>query len=300
VAQLQKLRDLDAQAQALAEKAVALNEAAQAERLSSMAKRKARTLDPVKIAADGIDKETRQLAKDSESGVRRVEEIMTKAVKDREAAAASRADQERRQREEEEQRKQAEALAPATKEEIGQAEGLHVEHIGKVKPHAFDEALKALEAKQADFKTDGGKAAFKVVVERFQRMEALRTFLIEQLNAHPFSWGWIQSRSQEDVLGADAQGIKLKSSVVPWNQVTTQQMLHFIRKYVPNRDLPVRVQADMNLAAAIYCFELGGTDAAIKFADRAIELRPNVEEDVKRMLPNLRKKAEDAPATPAP
>ena len=147
---------------------------------------------------------------------------------------------------------------------------------------AYKEAIKNVKAAGRTLKTDEGKGALAVWVDRYQRQSDLKDFLIEQFNKAPFTWGWAKS---EDVLGADDRGVKLRGRQVAWASVSTAQFFTFVEHYVANPQVRRSVQGGHYLAAALYGVDHDNLDAAGKYRDKALEAAPALRGDVERLMP---------------
>jgi hypothetical protein len=221
----------------------------------------------------------------AEKALTRVGEIRAAFVEKQEELARIEAE-EARQRAEEEARQRAEAEKQREIErEIARAESAHGELQPFIRKNDFQSALNAAKRGLHEYRTDEGKAAIQVVVDRMTYLVGLKQHVIERLNKEPFRWGWGRGPTATDVTGASLLGVRVLGKTIPWEEVGPAQMLTFIRKYTVGRDLTLRTLAEQNMAAAIYCFENGGTDAARLFAKKSIEYRPRMKEEAARLLP---------------
>lgn len=251
----------------------------------SQAAANAKKLSESLASAQALGKEAEAVLRKAEGVLQRVE--MMRNRKEREAetrkkadeeAARKRAEEEARRRKEEEQKVLVESEMNAVDTARGKCQPL-------IKEYKYNEAIDSLNAQFMYFSSDKGKEAAKNLIERYSRLHKLKLFVMEQLNAEPFLWGWTQGRQAEDVLGADENNVKLRGGTVPWTSVTTAQMLKFIRHFLENRKFPIKTLGEHNLAAAIFCYENGGKDAAARFAEKTVDLCPYLQDDVKRLLP---------------
>jgi hypothetical protein len=227
---------------------------------------------------------------EAESLARKVESEKGKIEKKRAADEAARAVEAQQQSAALAAQQQEEALKQATDAEKGTVEAARLRCMTYVQQHAYKQGISELEGLRAGIKTEGGLKALAVVVDRYKRMDGLRTSIIQNLNAKVYEFGWVQGKSPQDVVGADEKGVKLKTHAVPWADVTVRQYMQFINYVLSVRETSVRVQGEMNLAAAIYCLENAegnekALEAAKGFGRHALSLTPSVKDDVVRLLP---------------
>jgi serine/threonine protein kinase len=225
----------------------------------------------------------------------KVDGIRVKTEAAREKAKRGEAERIERERIERE-KKEAEARRKALIEaELGTAKGARLRAQAYVQKYAFDKAVEELKADRPKYETDEGKAELDKNIERYQRMAALHRFVIERLNSQPFGWGWISSRSEEDVTGADEKEVRTRTKTYPWSEVSIRQYLHFFKHYADDKNLRAREAADNFVAAAIFCVESvlgsdnvrmveGARNMAREFADRAKNATLTVEPDIARLL----------------
>ena len=284
-----KLVALASQAKTIGVAAQAAHDEAAAAKKSSVSEEKIKTLNGQLEAVQRMDREAATAVQTAQKAAQETEGIRASTAKEREqkrqaeaAAAKKHAEEEAKKKADEEQK----ALVDA---EIQRASASHEETKPLLKEQRYKDAVAALKPKLEDYKTDEGRKALEVIIERYTRLEQLRLFFVERLKADPFRWGWTQGGAQQDILSADDKSIKITSGVIPWNQVGTRQMLQFLRRYLGNdkatASLPLRKVAEMNLAAAIFCYENGGLDAAVRYATKAVELLPTIKDDVQQLLP---------------
>ncbi|NQU40329.1 MAG: serine/threonine protein kinase [Lentisphaerae bacterium] len=186
------------------------------------------------------------------------------------------------------ERKAAEAKA-RIEAEIARANMTPESVRDEVTTYRYRDAARKLEREVGTFETDGGRAAMQAVVERYMRLEELKLFLIKQLTAKPFSWGYVEGANRLDILSASNVGIRLKDRTVRWRDISTRQMFLFIQNYVRDgalsQGVKLRELADLNLAAAIFCAINGGEPAARRYADSAIRLLSTMQDEVNRLVP---------------
>lgn len=206
-----------------------------------------------------------------------------RAVQIRTHAAA-----ERKRLEEEQARVEAEQRSlRRIAEETSRARTAETECAELLKQHGFERILRTLEDQKGACETEEGRTAFGLLLDRYTRVHNFELFVIEQVKSEPFRWGWIQDGQPLDVLGADEHTVKIPGRSIPWGEVSTRQMLHFLKYYTANDKIAQRVRAEQSLAGAIYCHAQGGMKAAATYAEKAIELNPRLADEVERLLPEL-------------
>ena len=92
-------------------------------------------------------------------------------------------------------------------------------------------------------------------------------------------------------MSANKIGVKVGDRTIPWREITTRQMLHFVRQYLDDpqvtKTIRLRELAGLNVSAALFCHVNGGPEAARHYAGKAVRLLPTAQEDVDRLLPEL-------------
>lgn len=194
------------------------------------------------------------------------------------AAEAAKAEAERRERE------TAERAARLTKELEMAKTALERQATSRDTYH-YSQAVDDLKKRLREFTSPEGRQAMQRWIDRFQRLADLKAAVIKKLAAKPYKWGWITGRSPTDVLGADATGVRLKTQAVAWDQISTRQMLHFIKYLLGDRDVPLSQRAENHLSAAVFCRAHGGEELAKQYADKAVSMNPRLREEVDRLLP---------------
>lgn len=283
--------------QRLVSEAEALREAAVSATASTV------VLDRVNGMAENVklcEKEevgARKRLEDAKALTLKVDSLRKKFEQDQEQVQKAKADREKAEQE----AKEAEAAAARKKalieSETASAVLARSKAIAHMKEYTFGKAVEELKTERAGYQTDEGKVELDKSIERYQRMAALHRFIVGRLAAEPLSWGWISGRAGgEDVTGADEQGVKTKTRVYPWSEVSIRQYLHFFRQYKDDKNIRAREAVDNYVAAAIFCMENvlgsdnqkmveGATNLAREFVDRAKAMLPSIQPDIKRLLP---------------
>ena len=155
--------------------------------------------------------------------------------------------------------------------------------------YKYQEAAAELANRSFNYKTDEGKKALKIAIEKCNRLQSLKLFVIERLNADQYPWGYYDTdtRSQVDVTGADEKEVKVRTKTVAWSAINTAQMLKFIDRALSNEKAPIQTQAGQNFAAAIFSVMNGSEKAAKTYLIKALTLMPTLKNDADQLLPNL-------------
>jgi len=250
---------------------------------------KVKALEEALARAQALELETKSTLEDAKKTL--------KAVLDMQVARQRAIEEEKKTEDErikaaaaaEAESKKAEALKKLVENELTLIEATRNNSLVLLKQHKYKDILDALAPQVATYQTDEGKAAVKVLVDRYTRLQKMKTFIIERLNAEPFKWGIdIPKVGSLDVLGADENNVKIKDRAIPWAEITTAQMKKFLDNYLKgpsSQKLTVRVLGEQNLAAAIFCYENGGVKAASGYAEKAGELCSDLQAESKRLLP---------------
>jgi type II secretory pathway pseudopilin PulG len=240
--------------------------------------------------------QTQDLARGAERTLRETEEAARDTATlrremEREAAEKSRREQEerlRRAREAEAQQREAEQQQNIA-DELARVDALRAANADLLRAHNFADAVNAASAARATFETPEGRRAIRTVQERYALLDDMKAFLVTQLQTRPFRWGWGWGAAATDVLGATDRHIAIRGRQVPWSEVDAAQMLKFLNHYLLDPDLGLRAKARHNLAAAVYCREVVGTEAARRaareYAEKAVTLLPPLADDAERLVP---------------
>jgi serine/threonine protein kinase len=155
----------------------------------------------------------------------------------------------------------------------------------------FRRAAQQLARVQPELTTPEGRDYHQVVCDGFERMEKLKDFLIDNLQANPVGAA-AAAETGGSVLGANRQGLRVALGgqgelVRPWNQVSTRLFVWMAGHYLANPAIPAADRAEQFLALALFCYEGGGFDVAAKYAEQAAELSPELKPTVRRFLPDI-------------
>jgi hypothetical protein len=138
----------------------------------------------------------------------------------------------------------------------------------------------------ARLKTPEAGAAARPIVERARRLQDLKAFLIESINAHPFRWGWSKGRNaSEDITGADDEGIKIRTGSVPWTRINSTQFMKILEHYLEGAGLRPQVNARRYLAMALLMEERGEPAAMRACVAKALAAMPAIQKEVDLVMP---------------
>jgi hypothetical protein len=253
-------------------KARALNDEVVAALTSSNARGRAAAIDPLveetaklRVGAlsqlDAIGKRHKDMGKEKV----RVEE-------DRRA----REEAERKSREEATQR----ALVAAETKRGGET---HSEVLSAIKKFQFKEALETARGLQEQMKTVEGRKAVQPAIDLCNRLIAFRQFLVEQITAEPYRWGWGEGGAACDILGANETGVRHTTGVTAWPDVNMRQLVRIIDRYVNSEKLAAKVRGEQCLGASLLLRDLGAGEPADLYGRRAVEHVPSLEGELTRL-----------------
>ena len=212
-----------------------------------------------------------------------------KSAADAEQAAQRRRDEQAaRLRAEAEARQAREAEHDAlVQTEKGEAELARANCQTLVIEYRFKEAADLVRKAMKSCKTDEGKAAFQLLVDRYRHLASLKAFVVDRLNNEPRPYIWGTGAAARDVISADGQVIRYKGGEAAWKDVSVAQMLRFVNLYTSSTKVRLRDQCTHMLGAAIYCYEFGGEQgaaAALSYRDRAVTICSDLQDEANRLL----------------
>jgi hypothetical protein len=201
----------------------------------------------------------------------------------------------KREAEEAEKKRLAAERAAKIEEERETIRAAWGENADRIRQNQFTDAADSLKKTLAKLATEEGKADAKAAVDRCLILQEMKDYLIAAIQDKPLRWGWFSAGGQIDITGANEKGILVRGKLEPWTVVDARQMLKFVDAYVKSEDAREkkgkRGWARLQLGAAIYCYLQG--DKAYKlariFADLAIQNDSKLEDEVKRLMPELPK-----------
>lgn len=212
-------------------------------------------------------------------------------------AARQRAEQERQELE----RQAEEARKSKIAAEVGTVQAKEREVAELLHKHAYNDARRQLRTLLSQLDTEEGRKALDTAIERANRLENLRDFLIERLPGfqHPRE-GWKIDSADKAGLTVNNKGVVKE---VPWAEVDDVRMVFFIRHSLmteeQTRALKLRPHVHQLVGAALYCRSfIGGSkvvqDLADKMLARAVEMLPDAKLEIARLMPDAAAKTADA------
>ncbi len=190
-------------------------------------------------------------------------------------------------------REAAERAAAAVQAKIdAELERVRMDEAGvgaEVSAYRYSDAARTLKLAARDYKTKEGKAAIADAVERYERLESMKQYFIRRLSKAPLTWGYVDGKSRLDILTANRVGIRIKTGLIPWREVSPRQIAELIKHYVRedalSKGLKLRELADQNVNAAIFCALNNWHKPAKIYSDTAVNLLFTKKDDVERLVP---------------
>lgn len=224
----------------------------------------------------GESAKMREVALKQLDGIKKRYEGMGKEKVRVEEDRRARAEAERKRQEEDAHR----ALVAA---EIQRGSETHRAVLGEIKKFNFKEALETAKGFQEQMKTQEGKDATQPGVDLCTRLVDFKKFLIEQISAEPYRWGWGDGASARDIIGAAEEGVRHSSGVAAWPEISQKQLLKIIEHYVNNEKLPAKTRGEQCLGAALLLRDIGAEEPADLFGRRAAQHVPSLESEFTRL-----------------
>ena len=227
--------------------------------------------------------------------IRRADEALEAARRAAERRAAELAEQRRREEEAERKRREEEERRARIEAERARVREAVEAQRDRLRENAFAESAEELKRSLASLETEEGKRDARTAIEQFERLEALRKYLIEAIRERPLRWGWFTpTGSQVDISGASERGIEVRGRIEPWSAVSTVQMIRFFDVYIKSDEVREKLGrrgiAPYQLAAAIYLYLQGerAYPLALQYAAMARANDPRLAEDIARLMPDLK------------
>lgn len=160
---------------------------------------------------------------------------------------------------------------------------------GDVSSYRFADAARTLKLAARDFETEEGQAAIANAIERYQRLAGMKQYFIDRLSKAPLTWGYVDGPSRLDILSANVVGLRIKTGLVPWREVSPRQMVELIKTLIRedalSKGVKLRELAHQNVNAAIFCALNGWHRPAKIYGDAAVTLLSTMQDDVARLVP---------------
>jgi len=193
---------------------------------------------------------------------------------------------EKARRDAEEAARKASEHAELVKTEQGLVSTAAAQARDMLRANDFSGALSLLEAEAKALTTDEGKQAIAMPIAQSKLLVEMKEFIAKQLTEDRYAWGWIVDGRAVDVVSATTEKITTRTREADWAEVTVAQMLHFFKKYMTKKSIPLKTLGRMNMAAAVYCsLHEGGAEASASYSDMAEIHDPNIFKLREEVLP---------------
>jgi serine/threonine protein kinase len=137
------------------------------------------------------------------------------AIKKQEAIEAERA--RKRQEEEDRKRKEAEELAERTKADCAKVAEVEAANVLLLKGMRFDAAMRKLRFTEDELKTEGGKEALLVAMERVRRVEEAIKYVVNNIQGYKSPKGWL-------IEAVEPRTLTVSSKQIKWEEVFTTRL----------------------------------------------------------------------------
>lgn len=141
---------------------------------------------------------------------------------------------------------------------------------------------------EKESETPEGKERARIVVEQLERMEALKTALVKELESAPFQ------RADRELggvaIGATVLGVRVSIpnqgiSTRTWDQMSPR-LFALLLAHIAENGADAKTRADRLLSVAILSAYYGGYEGATNFATQARETDPSLGPTIDRLLPD--------------
>ena len=194
-----------------------------------------------------------------------------------------------RHKEKGDQLQKEEAIRILIAEDLVVARKARSANVALLKIYSFQKALVVLKKQLAATSTDPAQAEIKILIDRCMRLQVFKEFIMKRLTELQFRFGWKQTGSRRDILGADEDAIKVKGENVPWGAVDFTQMSSIIEHCMADVPIPRTEAGRVRLAIAVWCQEHDRVLEGKKHGDKALELQPELRAEHKLMFDQYRK-----------
>ena len=196
-----------------------------------------------------------------------------------------------------EAREQADHLAAEQKaaqeriqEDLDKLDAARAAQLPAVQVKDYRTAISGINRLIAEMKTAEGRQVLATLRENYERMEALKKFLVARIMASPFPGAGTELGG--DAIGADPSGIRVAlgqhgAVVREWTEISVRMYLQLLSHYVADPSLSDAERADLTLSMAVFCYEGGGFRAATGYADQAVKLQPDLKPKVRALMPGI-------------
>ena len=165
--------------------------------------------------------------------------------------------------------------------------------VSLIAQRKFGEAATEFSKVLPSLSMDETRDYFKNVLDSYNAIVKLKSFLIRAIQKSPCRNGWTLGRRKRDIVQADSDNgltISLGSfgtTIVSWENVTVVQLLRIAKYYVETMDLSESERADVLLSMALLCYESGDFKRSESCAALAYQMNPSLKADIDRMMPDM-------------
>ena len=192
-----------------------------------------------------------------------------------------------------EQQRKAERKAHQEKvqRDLDKLEEVRTANLPMVGQKDFRKASAALSKAIPELKTNEGQQYLLILRDMYDRMDALKKYLIGKINAAPFRQGG-GTELGGDATSANFSGIGVALGqhgvmVKPWEQVSVRLFIQLTSYYLADTTIPEKERAEQWLGLALLCYESGGFKPAAAYADQAAKLDPALKTRIGQLMPDL-------------
>ncbi|MBT3194295.1 MAG: hypothetical protein HN341_17250 [Verrucomicrobia bacterium] len=194
---------------------------------------------------------------------------------------------ERLRKEDEEKARAAEKLARQTQEDKARADRQKVEFLKMTARFDMEAALDRLKAEADQYLTESGRQRHGLLLEQCSELIAMKSEVVRQLAAKPFSWGWTQDGARRDIDSATAEYLKVGPRSIPWQDVTQKQMTSILSEYICGPGVRPSTHSDFCIGAALYFSANGRDDIASAVLEKGTSMRASTSKRAKRLAPTI-------------
>jgi hypothetical protein len=155
----------------------------------------------------------------------------------------------------------------------------------------FRRAAILLDGLAAQMETQEGREAVALAVEKLERLDGLKQFIMRYANGLPFTRA-LGSDLNGDVVGATSLGVRLTMDgrslfTSGWDEIPPLSLVRIGDFYASSKRPPDEERAEALVGLALYSLLNGAFEAAQAFAQRAVELQPAIATEVNRLMSGL-------------
>lgn len=158
----------------------------------------------------------------------------------------------------------------------------------------LESAIQSLNTIKDNFKTPEGAAYHKNVLDAYQAMLDLKTFVIKAITQTPYKGGWPSpSGPARDIAGADpAQGLTISigaagSTIMAWEKVPLPQLLKIADHYINAAAIDNQRRAQLWLAMSLLCYENTNWKLTEVCIANTCKIQPDMQTEINRLMPDF-------------